>query len=475
MNRKIQQTLTSIILLLAVGLTSARADNDTKPKTTTGKKAGTKLVVKSKPAKPGISAVDSRASEALKRLQRDANGNLKLPDDVENASPKKSSSKQAASKSKPKVITSKKTTAATASKSKPQVISPNKTTAATASKSKPRVINPSKTTATTASKSKPQVISPNKTTAGTASKSKPRVISPSKTTATTASKSKPRVISPSKTTATTASKSKPRVISPSKSTATTASKLKPGGAASKTGLSTKTKIAGGVGGALVVAGGVGIAKSLSGETKSNLDAVKSGAMTKSDFAKKSTANLAEGGAAIYKLKKLSPTSMLLGDTIGTDPLDLAVKGVGDLLNGTDNAKQSIAGMKDAWNDSLTKQAFTDPRSAAQRAGKGVVNTLENVGEGVINAGQKVGQGFDKLENSKFGQDVKKGFENTGQFVDQKAKKFTNTVNKAGNNVKNKLQDAGNSAKKTVADAGNSLKKAGNNAKKFVGGLFKKKK
>ncbi len=222
-------------------------------------------------------------------------------------------------------------------------------------------------------------------------------------------------------------------------------------------------------------------------------------MTKTDFAKKSTAKLAESGAAIYKLKKLSPTTLLLGDTIGTDPLDLAVKGVGDLLNGTNNAKQSIQGMKGAWNDSLVKETFTDPKSAANRVGNGLKNTAEGVQNVAKGIGNSIDKGFDKLEQSKFGQskvggaltdgvqtvwnvsphkklmtDTKGTIQQVGKGIDQGFKTVTSKTEEIAGGAKAKVNEVKTAASNTINKAKTGVTKAKDKVKGFVGGLFKKK-
>ena len=72
-------------------------------------------------------------------------------------------------------------------------------------------------------------------------------------------------------------------------------------------------------------------------------------------------------------------------------MELGVDAVGDLFNGTDNAKKSFDNVENSFNKSLTKQVFTDPAGAAKRvdndlkkAGKSVENGLKDAGNAINN-------------------------------------------------------------------------------------------
>lgn len=67
------------------------------------------------------------------------------------------------------------------------------------------------------------------------------------------------------------------------------------------------------------------------------------------------------------------------DLTGTDPLDLAFKGVGDLINGTDNFSQTIDDVPNAFDRSLVKQVFTDPGAAGLR----VVGDVEQMRDDAV--------------------------------------------------------------------------------------------
>ena len=113
--------------------------------------------------------------------------------------------------------------------------------------------------------------------------------------------------------------------------------------------------------------------------------------------------------------------MLLNDTLGTDPVSLGAEAIGDLLNGTDNAKQSLKGMKKAWNGSLTKQTFTDPKGAAKRVGKDLEKAGRDVARSAKKVGQKVDQGVKKA-GKKIGDAGKKAGKSVGNFFKKTFKK-----------------------------------------------------
>ena len=149
-------------------------------------------------------------------------------------------------------------------------------------------------------------------------------------------------------------------------------------------------------GALAIAGaGSSGLKSI----KNAKDDYKKGKLSKSDYKKAQKKNVTETAGKLYKLKKLNPTALLMNDVVGTDPISLGVDATLDLINGTDNAKQSLKNVKNSWNKSLTKQVFTDPKGAGKR-----------VANGAKKAGESVKKGAKKVGNS-----VKKGAKKVGDF------------------------------------------------------------
>lgn len=81
---------------------------------------------------------------------------------------------------------------------------------------------------------------------------------------------------------------------------------------------------------------------------------------------------------------------VLKDTTGIDPLELGIDAVGDVVNGTDNAKRKLDNVENAWNKSLTKQAVTDPAGAAKRVENDVKKTGKDIEKGVQDAGKAIG-------------------------------------------------------------------------------------
>lgn len=147
---------------------------------------------------------------------------------------------------------------------------------------------------------------------------------------------------------------------------------------------------------------IGIVGSATKNQKSSKQLYQSGKITKKQYQKDKLKNATNVAGELYKLKKLNPSAILLNDVVGTDPISLGVDAVGDLINGTDNAKQSLKNVKNSWNKSLTKQVFTDPKGAGERVkngakkfGSDVKNTASKVGGGVKKAGTKVKGGIKK--------------------------------------------------------------------------------
>jgi hypothetical protein len=110
---------------------------------------------------------------------------------------------------------------------------------------------------------------------------------------------------------------------------------------------------------------------------------------------------------------------------GTDPLSLGVEGIGDLMNGTNNAEQSIKGVEKAWNRSLTKQVFTDPNGAAKRVGK----DIEQTGRDIVKTADQVGKDVGKASAA-----VDKELKKTGKTVDREVKKAGKSIDKAAKDV-----------------------------------------
>lgn len=145
---------------------------------------------------------------------------------------------------------------------------------------------------------------------------------------------------------------------------------------------------------------------------------ESGQISKSQYQQMKTKTTLDAGATALALKKLNVSGLVLNDVVGTDPITLGAEAIGDLIHGTDNAKQSLKSMNSAWNKSLTKQAFTDPKAAGER-----------VVDGVNETGKKVEQAAKKT-----GKAIEKGAKEVGEHVSSAAKDLGNKAKKAGDKV-----------------------------------------
>ena len=137
----------------------------------------------------------------------------------------------------------------------------------------------------------------------------------------------------------------------------------------------------------------------------------SGQISQSQYRRLQVDNGMKTAEQLIKLKKYNPATAVMNDVIGTDPISLGFEAVGDIVHGTDNAKQSLKGMGKAWDKSLTKQAFTDPRAAGQRVEQGLKKTGKNIEQGAKTASRKIKQGTRKMS-----QGVKKGAKNVGKAI-----------------------------------------------------------
>ena len=91
----------------------------------------------------------------------------------------------------------------------------------------------------------------------------------------------------------------------------------------------------------------------------------------------------------------------MNDVIGTDPIALGGGLIKDIKNKNfDNTKRTIKNVKNSWDESLTKQAFTDPKGAGKRVKKDIKKTADNVKKGFKNAGDKVKGFFSKKKKKK---------------------------------------------------------------------------
>ena len=217
----------------------------------------------------------------------------------------------------------------------------------------------------------------------------------------------------------------------------------------KPGLGTKVA---GAAGAVVVAG---IAVKAANDLKNADQQLKSGKITTAQYNQMQATNAVDIAGEALKLKKLNVTSLLLDDAIGTDPISLGIDGIGDLINGTHNAKDSVKNMEASWNKSLIKQSFTDPKAAAQRVGKDVENTGRDIGNFANKAGHEV---------DKAGKAVGKELNKAGQSIDKAAKDTGKAIDKAA-------KDTGKAIGNAAKDAGKTIDKAAKGAGKFFKGIF----
>ncbi len=231
-------------------------------------------------------------------------------------------------------------------------------------------------------------------------------------------------------------------------------------------------------------GGLAVGSALVGSASQMKDAKKlrdSGQITKSQYQKMQANNGLKTAESIAKIKKFNPATAVMNDVIGTDPISLGFDAVGDVFNGTDNAKQSLKNVGKAWDKSLTKQTFTDPKAAGKRVGDGVKNGLETTGKNIQRGAQNVDKFLkQQAANHKQAQEImaakrKQAIENAKRKVDKAANGVKNHAQQVGNNVKRETRKVANNVKKTTKKAANNVKNGARKVGDAIGGLFKKKK
>lgn len=141
----------------------------------------------------------------------------------------------------------------------------------------------------------------------------------------------------------------------------------------------------GLGGATAALTAGGLAAGTWHAMKQNEEDYKSGKISKAQYRQRQEQQLLGDGATLARLKKMSPANMLMNDVIGTDPISLGADIIGDLRYGTGNTKETLKNMGKAFDKSLVKQTFTDPKGAVKR-----------VGDDLKDAGKKVGDGLKKI-------------------------------------------------------------------------------
>ena len=131
---------------------------------------------------------------------------------------------------------------------------------------------------------------------------------------------------------------------------------------------------------------------------------KSGRVTQAQYNRALATNGVELAGSAAALKKLTPTGMVLGSTIGTDPFSLGADAIGDVINGTDNAKQAVKAIPGNLVKSVNghvegvKTLVTDPGKWAKGAAKDAKNTVEGIGNGVVGVAKGIGGIFGKRKS-----------------------------------------------------------------------------
>ena len=128
---------------------------------------------------------------------------------------------------------------------------------------------------------------------------------------------------------------------------------------------------------------------------------KAGRVTQAQYNRAVATNGVQLAGTAAALKKLTPTGMVLGSTIGTDPFSLGADAIGDMINGTDNAKRAVEAIPGNLVKSVNghvegvKTLVTDPGKWAQGAANDAKKTVEGIGNSVIGAAKGIGGIFGK--------------------------------------------------------------------------------
>jgi len=163
------------------------------------------------------------------------------------------------------------------------------------------------------------------------------------------------------------------------------------------------KAAGGIGAA--VGGGLAAGHLIANSKKLDAD-LRAGRITQAQYNRAQATGAVEAAGTVIAIKKMTPTAIVGGAVVGTDPISLGVDAVGDLINGTNNAEKSIANVGRTLEGHAkgVQKLVTNPDAWAKEAGRNIEKEVNKVGRDLDKAGKDIGKAVNQA-----GKDVDKFF------------------------------------------------------------------
>jgi hypothetical protein len=138
-----------------------------------------------------------------------------------------------------------------------------------------------------------------------------------------------------------------------------------------------------------------------------LDAdLRAGRITREQYNRAQATGAVNAAGTVLAVKKMTPTAIVGGALVGTDPISLGVDAVGDLINGTDNAGKSLAnvGRTIEGHAKGVHRLVTNPDAWAKEAGRNIEKEVNKVGRELDKTGKDIGKAVNQA-----GKDVDKFF------------------------------------------------------------------
>ena len=163
------------------------------------------------------------------------------------------------------------------------------------------------------------------------------------------------------------------------------------------------KAAGGIGAA--VGGGLAAGHLIANSKKLDAD-LRAGRITRERYNRAQATGAVNAAGTVIAIKKMTPTAIVGGALVGTDPISLGVDAVGDLINGTGNAGRSLANVGRTLEGHAkgVHKLVTNPDAWAKEAGRNIEKEANKVAKDIDKAAKDVGKAVNQA-----GKDVDKFF------------------------------------------------------------------
>jgi hypothetical protein len=163
------------------------------------------------------------------------------------------------------------------------------------------------------------------------------------------------------------------------------------------------KAAGGIGAA--VGGGLAAGHLIANSQQLDAD-LRAGRITQAQYNRAQATGAVNAAGTALAIKKMTPTAIVGGALVGTDPISLGVDAVGDLINGTGNAGKSLANVGRTLEGHAkgVHKLVTNPDAWAKEAGRNIEKEINKVGRDLDKAGKDIGKAVNQA-----GKDIDKFF------------------------------------------------------------------